>query len=438
MINPNSIKIWNITYTDNNVKVLSRLLNDSTSYLLDRKNNTNIFMNVINKLLVQQEKEKEETFVEFWKPDTSISSFHISYIKKENITYEHPLETFVLFLSDDTPSIISMDLDLDQYKYKTIIIPTKKGKLVSINPNHFYGFHSFHPNQNTNCNILMINIWKTKPPYLEYYNFDTNIFNEKDIPLEIEEEQQTIYLENTIFNEQFYEQLLYKKNYQILGHLYSQINENYPQINIAATNLIIHSQKTPLKNTKYFQEKREKYGNIMKDIYEIEINKVTPTNMLQKINIPFFFSPPIIDWYNIELNKNDNLWQPIENNVSKFSLNSLPYLSTFIFSHTEIIVNRIKEIYQLGRLNIQINNYFIEKLHFELDKNTKIDKTNNSFITFFIILKGSMNISFEKEQNHMYIVNRGDLIVFGGENYTIKSSGIEDIIVLGGNIEYTI
>ena len=113
-------------------------------------------------------------------PPGNTSSFQISYIKKEGILYENPKSTFVLFLSDEAPSIISLDLDFDQYKYKTftsenkgVIIPQKKGKIASINPNHFYGFHNFNTNQNTNLtqdsNILMINIWTTKPPHLEYY-----------------------------------------------------------------------------------------------------------------------------------------------------------------------------------------------------------------------------------------------------------------------------
>lgn len=442
MLDQESIKIWHITNTSNFV---SKLPNDLSNkhYLLDRNNNTNTF---INKLLDNLQFNKQiETFIELWKP-TTYNTFRISYIKKENITYEHPSVTYVLFLSDDAPSIISLDLDFEQYKYKRfvpenkcLIIPPKQGKIVSINPKKFYGFHTSNTNLTLDSNILMINLWQTKPSHLEYYSPNQNVLNLSNLPLDIKEELRTpqnIYIKNSIFNEQFYEQLLYKKNYQILCDLYDDINENYPQINLYTTNLIIHSQKKPLQNIKYFEEKREKYGNIINDIYELEVNNIIPKNLLQKINNPFFFSPPIIDWYNIELNKNDNQWQSIENNTSKFSLNTLPYLSTFIFTHTDQILERIKDIYRLGSLNIHINSYFIEKI--KLDKESKIEKINNYFLSFFIVLRGSMNICFEKDQNHIYIINKGDLIVFGGENYTIKSTGIEDIIVLGSNIEYTI
>jgi hypothetical protein len=434
MSNPESIKSWNIT-------------NTRKHYLLD-KNSNNTF---ITKLLDQQEKEKEtekekekeETFIEFWQPDTSISSFQISYIKKEGILYENPKSTFILFLSDDAPSIISLDLDFDQYKYKTftsenkaIIIPPKKGKVVSINPNHFYGFHNLNINQNIiltqDSNILMINIWTTKPPHLEYYT--DKIMDENTTKLDTS--QEVVYIENSIFNETFYEQLLYKKNNQIITDLYEQIKENYPFINTDTSNLIIYSQKKPFKNPKYFQETREKYGNIINDIYEIEVNNIVPKNLLQKMNIPFFFSLPITNWYNLEINKNQKLWQPVKNSTSNFSLEALPYLTTLIYTHTDQIINKIKETYQLGGLNISINKYFIEKM--QLDKENKIDKINNFFLSVYIVLQGSMNICFAKEPNHMYIVNIGDLIVFGGENYSIKSNGTEDIIVLGYNIEYTI
>lgn len=430
MSNPESMKSWNIT-------------NTKKHYLLD-KNSNNIFM---TKLLEKQEKEKdtEETFIEFWQPDTSISSFQISYIKKEGISYERPKSTFALFLSDEAPSIITLDLDFDQYKYKTItsenkgiIIPPKKGKFVSINPTHFYGFHNLNTNLTQDSNILMINIWTTKPPHLEYYTdkFMDEITTKLDIIEELDTPQEVVYVENSIFNETFYEQLLYKKNNQIITDLYEQIKENYPLINKDTSNLIIYSQKKPFKNPKYFQETREKYGNIINDIYEIEVNNIVPKNLLQKMNIPFFFSLPITNWYNLEINKNQKLWQPLENNTSIFSLEALPYLVTFIYIHTDQIISKIKETYQLGGLNISINKYFIEKL--PLEKEKKIDKINNFFLSFYIVLQGSMNICFAKEPYHTYIVNTGDLIVFGGENYSIKSNGTEDIIVLGCNIEYTI
>jgi len=440
MSNPESMKSWNIT-------------NTKKHYLLDKNTNNTFMMKLLEKQEKEKEKEKEkdteETFIEFWQPDTSISSFQISYIKKEGILYENPKSTFVLFLSDDAASIISLDLDFDQYKYKTftsenkgVIIPPKKGKVASINPNHFYGFHNFNTNQDSNLtqdsNILMINLWITKPPHLEYYTdkfMDENT-TKLDIIEELDTPQETIYIENSIFNETFYEQLLYKKNNQIITHLYEQIKENYPFINTDTSNIIIYSQKKPFKNPKYFQEKREKYGNIINDIYEIEVNNIVPKNLLQKMNIPFFFSLPITNWYNLEINKNQKLWQPLENNTRIFPLETLPYLVTLIYTHTEQIINKIKEIYQLGGLNISINKYFIEKL--PLEKENKIDKINNFFLSFYIVLQGSMNICFAKDPNHTYIVNTGDLIVFGGENYSIKSNGTEDIIVLGCNIEYTI
>jgi hypothetical protein len=154
------------------------------------------------------------------------------------------------------------------------------------------------------------------------------------------------------------------------------------------------------------------------------------------MNIPFFFSLPITNWYNLEINKNQKLWQHFKNSTSNFLLEALPYLVTFIYTHTDQIISKIKETYQLGGLNISINKYFIEKL--PLEKEKKIDKINNFFLSFYIVLQGSMNICFAKDPNHTYIVNTGDLIVFGGENYSIKSNGTEDIIVLGCNIEYTI
>jgi hypothetical protein len=444
MTNSESVNIWNITYDD--INILSLLPNDSIHYLLD--NNNNSFINkLLNETFFKKNKELiDNKFIEVWKPKTY--SFQTSYFKKENFTYEHPFATFALFLSDDAPSIISFDLDLKQYKYKLfipknncVIIHSQKGNLISINPKNFYGFlSSNNNNSNTFENILMINLWQTKPLNLKFSN--SNNDNYTNIPLDIIEKldslQNHIYIENSIFNEQFYEQLLYKKNNLVVNDLYSQINENYPQININTTNLIIHSQNKPLRNQKYFQEKREKYGNIINDIYEIEINKVIPANLLQKSTIPYFFAIPITSWFNIELNKNENekLWKPIENNTSRFPIETLSYLTTFVFTHTEQILDKIKEIYQLGILNIHINNYFIEKIPFE--KDLTIEKTKTSFISFYIVLKGSIKLSFEKESNHKYIINTGDLYVFADDKYSIKCLGSEDIIVLVGNIEYTI
>lgn len=433
------LKCWKLY--DNN-ELFNVIDNDKEHYFFESsKKEKDITENVITNILNTcfPDIHCENTFIEFWK---SISNdfFPINYIKNEKNIYEYPLYSLLVFLTNKSPSILYMDLNFNQYKYKQfeennncILISPEYGKIISINPQKFYKMYYDNKSNPYDINsFLFINIWNNKPSNLKSYNSLNFNKTQKEVTIKIIETKEInknyIYIENEVFNEMFYENLLYKNNNNILTLLYNQVYSNIT----SNKNAFIISKKFPLENKTFFEKIKNKNGKIMDTIYKLEVEKIE-SKILFNINIlPNVFTIDICNWYIVELKKHKSWSNLIHNDITYQIINlyQIDYLLSFTNIISKNILNKIKDLYELNNLNLHVKNYYIEKI--SGDK-CEYNKTNKIFLKFIILLSDSIKINYNKNDIEL---NKGDVIIFSDNEYIIKRTNNEEIYFLMCEMEY--
>jgi hypothetical protein len=388
----------------------------------------------INNLLLSNDlnlnKENLFEIIDFTK--NNFIPYKLFYQKNKENIYEYPEKTFILYLSNNAPITAIFDLNIDNYKYKNfkyenncIFINPEEGKLILIDPTKICVFL-----ENNDCeNVKIINIWKSNlvNKNLSKLNFEYSNNNLKLNCIKIN--QEILNIENTIFNENFYENFFYKKQYSFLNDLYLQINDNLDNKKIK-NNIFIKSSKYPFQNNIFFKKLINKYGEFINDLYELEINNNFTIKLNNNLCNTHFFSTTICNWIVEELKMNNKLWEKVENNFYFLPSLSVNYLNTFLFNYQQVITTIIKEKYN-NTLNLNITNLFFEKNKDEKYFNLK---NNEYFIFFKILLSGAVKIIFNNEKNLNYILNPGDLIISFQKEFTItpiNSNNEENIFITG-------
>ena len=184
------------------------------SYLLDSKKNDH---SIIEKYIIDIVKLKfqniEDYHIEFGL--NSIKSMSICYDRCENNNYIIPLFSFYNFIDDSTNPFVITNISMETYNYKLfedeneiILSYPKKNKIICFDGNRFNGFSN---NDNQNASFLFINIWD-RSKNIEIYNNDYEdilLDYETNPSFQLFENNENVYIDNSILNDTFFEKILY-------------------------------------------------------------------------------------------------------------------------------------------------------------------------------------------------------------------------------------
>jgi len=245
---------WQISYnldeTDelrlNEICVNACNLNLTNTYLLNTDKIDSIIEKVIYDTAVFHFKRlnipfDETSFIEFWfKPYQKDKVLHIDcdeYDRKINKSkdFNTPFLSSILYLNDNynSPTLIT-NVDVETYKFKRFTDKQKvafyfpqKNKHIAFDGGKYYHGKCDFSNDNSQRNIIAINLWNKKPlnvPYFDYSAFSFKYSMDLDMELkqinfnsdlnvlqfESDDKTNTIPVSGDVLSKSLFDQLLYK------------------------------------------------------------------------------------------------------------------------------------------------------------------------------------------------------------------------------------
>ena len=357
-------------------------------------------------------------FIEFWwRNDVSLNNFHIDCDVNERAysgIYKLPLLSNVVYFNETLYPTILTTTDLEQYKYKDfennkslyISLP-KKGKIISFNSAYFHGVSNiFNLYSSENRSTLMINLWDCKPKDEDYYNSENKLNNllksESLLQISKNDPPAEIRIDRLFFYENFMEDLLYNKKYDILLPFGAKLIELYG-------NNIKHNKSTFLF---YLDENK-------KEVIDNCINlKSNNLKYIQRMTLHKIYNDDICKWIINETNK-------VNPSFNKVEFDSIQNIFSFVLISVKNILQKICDKYCLNNIKQQINisELYLVKNTNHLDMFKNINYTNS--LLSFIILLNDLNefkggdIIFDDEITH--ILEPGDVFIFDGKTKHIFS-----------------
>jgi hypothetical protein len=234
--------------------------------------------------------DPDKYYIEFWwRNDSSLNNYHIDCDENErSLTgiYKLPLLSNVVYFNETLYPTILTNVNLDQYKYKDFennkslcfSLP-KKGKLVSFNSSYFHGITNiFRSYDNNSRSTLMINLWNHKPKNVIFYNCKNtlNSYSKIESLLQISKNDPPtkIKMDATFFYDDFIEDLLYNKKYDILLPCGDKLIELY-------RNDIKYNNST----FEFYFDKDEKENIKKSDILTSDSSKSSNSKYMQRMTL---------------------------------------------------------------------------------------------------------------------------------------------------------
>jgi len=237
-----------------------------TKYSLIEKYVYDIAMFHFARLNIQNIKDHH---VEFWFKEDKHNNSHELHVdcdeclKKEMREYKYPILATVTYLNDfyDSPTIIT-NVDLDTYNNKdfknqtelTLSLPVVN-KHISFHGNFFHGSTKLSDiENNTSRYIIAINLWDTLPltdhDYCQDFNAFTDlnirsIYNKKENPvvsIHNDDNFADIVVDNSIINEQFFDDILYNQKYDTTCYRFNDIIKQHYNKSIHTFKFILNKQ----------------------------------------------------------------------------------------------------------------------------------------------------------------------------------------------------
>lgn len=373
--------------------------------------------------------DPDKYYIEFWwRHDTSLNNFHIDCDENEQaITNEYklPLLSNVVYFNETLYPTILTNVNLDQYKYKdfentnTLCMSfPKKGKFVSFNSSYFHAASNvFKTYNNNNRSTLMINLWNYRPKNEIFYDSKNNLksYSKTESLLQISKNDPPtkIKMDASFFYDDFMEDLLYNRKYDILLPCGDKLIELYG-------NDIKYNNST----FEFYLEKDEKEDKKEDDAIMItdslETNRVKSNNSkyMQRMTLHKIYNDDICKWIINEANK-------VDLSFNKIEFEKIQNVFTFVLISLQTIMQKICNKYCLHDIknNINISKLCLIKNTSYFNMGSKINY-NGSLLSFIILLnnpdefKGG-DIIFDDQITH--VLEFGDVFIFDGKtNHTIS------------------
>lgn len=401
---------------------LVNLIECNTELLLDVTNNNNnnnssfdIVENFVNNIFLFHSKRlnldlNNEYYVSFSAEDND--KFHVNYfISEEEKLKEriYPICTTLTYLNNSMNPVVITDLDFEDYKYKNFKNPTNllfsfpfKFEHICFEGKYYYGIPNIYEDKNIKPQILKVNIWDKKPNNINYYiskNLDNNDDNDnlnfifKESPF-----HRQLCLDKSIINKNFLDEMLYAKNNDVfmqLKEIFDNIENYYiieediqinkrlehrlpVEVNLFDCNnlLVIQTEKLPLIQNKTFNDLKNKYGNILYDLYTIYYKReLANTNRFYNYKlIQNYFTKDICKWFTSQIDTFVRKQQIQKSSLIKCE--NLTNIFDFCLVVIESLYDNLSKIYYLNNITIDISNISILYLNHNI-KNDNGDNGNN-------------------------------------------------------------
>lgn len=429
------METWNINSLEN-IDEIFRVL-ENKKYLLDlNKTEYDIIEKYVYEIIMfhlnRRNIEKETHYIEF------------SLLNEERfmIDYEKPKKKYPVFstitylnkpLTDCNP-IIFTNVDMEAYKYKELkdeetficSIPHPNTHIL-FDSSKYYGF--LYGNNIPRPLCLKINLWDIPPKNGNVYSSNLPICG-NELEIIFEKQNDIVPQENVIYKKNILETLLYEVQGEQIEKI-TAILEKYNEKKLIQIN-------NSFKNLNY-TVLQEKYGTYTEDLYpfineEIEMNE---TNRFHKIiTIRNILSKDVCYWIINETEKLNKWGNCSYNNYSTYlNVENIPSVLNFILFVSNFWLQKIKEIYQVEKIDTNIKDIFISK-YTKDDKSVKKNK-DNSFLSLNIQLNDIVDfqggdIEFLEAQEN-YVLQQGDMIIYNGKKERTNGSvmdGIKYVLVI--------
>jgi len=436
---------YNGLFFDFNIsKDYTLLLNISNHFNLLEKTVYDIAMFHFKRLNIEFDQEKY--FIEFWlKSKTKYSDTHVDcdeYEREHNHNYIHPICSCVTYINDHPCPTVITPINLESYTYKDFPQETqlyfsfpKEGKHIAFDGSFFHCAANLdHSIEDTNRNILCINLWDRKPTNLPYYVSNEESIYSPNEPLinmiECNEKHRELFLHASIFNDDFWENILYHKKNEAflpLKEIFDNQTEYYSiydiSNNYSSDTFILTTKHLPIMQKKMNQELIEKYGNIINDITPILcIDKVEKSNRFYKHYIfREIYSPDICKWMILETEKyaeQNGGWTKKRHTsypTTDIPAINIPHIYSFITITLNTIYTKVRQLYSIPEsINFGINDIFLVKYD-ENDQRELVEHKDGSFISFNIMLSDYSEYqgggTYFVDDNTIVFLNQGDMLL---------------------------
>ena len=452
-----NINTWNIDehiYQDKLIQETNQF--DGNTVLLDlTKNNYTllekfVYDTAIFHLSRLNIHDMEHHYVEFWcksKFDTHALHVDCDESLKMKGEYEYPLLSCVTYLNDvpGCPTIIT-NVDMDCYKYKEFESQTElilslpvHNKQITFDGSFFHGSTTLDDTQHMDERyIIAINLWKTKPHNVEYYNPNTCGDNDNKTPfvrnepiINLHEDTTdicSVNVCNDTINYNLFNDILYNKK----SDACYRFNKFIKTTTCNKSHTFKFILDNSIKEDKKHADLKAKYGGIMDDIRDIQYNDTNlkyNNRFLQRFSFPKIYSADMCRYIINESEKyatHNGGWTTSRHSAyptTDLPVDKIPSIFGIILETLKTIMKRISISYELHNdMTIDVKDLFVVK--YSHDAQTHLEMhTDASFISFNILLNESSEFEgggtkFEDGLTHHS--QQGDLFIHSS---LVKHSG---------------
>jgi hypothetical protein len=432
--------------------IITKVITELSIYILNLTNNMD---------------ETEDYYTEFWVKQNIHSNIDLHYdcdeydrMINKNVNYRKPLQTGILYLTDsdsNIPTTVIDDLD-DTNKKLVYSFPRKKNLFVFNGGKYLHGNSFFKEAIPANDRfVLVLNIWKTKPPLFSIVFNNTTIkallFQNNNIDILNQFEN----LNKSIQNEKEALLAITLKNDNI-------VNIKLPEDICITPELLNHyanNNKCPLSelNNKLYKSMVDVMSTRNISVFLIEnqetqlecIGKSKKADMkiniderrfLQRGLVPGMFTPDICEWFIGEIEQYTKSKGWITDRHSSYpttdiEVKSIPCLFQFmLMSVMAEIGKHINATYSISNTTFNIVDMFIVKYDVDSQRTLAVHE-DNCCITASILLSDKSVFSgcyVEYEDGIRYDnITQGDMLIHthNDSHYvTPITSGVRYVLVL--------
>ena len=382
--------------TKNNYTLLEKFVYDTAIFHLSRLNIHNM----------------KNHYVEFWcksKFDTHALHVDCDESLRTKGEYDYPLLSSVTYLNDvpGCPTIIT-NVDMDCYKYKEFESQTElilslpvHNKQITFDGSFFHGSTTLDDTQHMDERyIIAINLWKTKPHNVEYYNPNTCGENDNKTPfvrnepiINLHEDTTdicSVNVCNDTINYHLFNDILYNKKADVCYRFNKFIKTTTCNKSHTFKFILDNSIKEDEKHA----ELKAKYGGIMDDIRDIKCNDINlkyNNRFLQRFSFPKIYSADMCRYIINESEKyatHNGGWTTKRHHsypTTDLPVDKIPSIFGIILETLKTILKQISISYGLCDFELDIKDLFVVKYSHDAQNELSPHK-DGSFISFNILL----------------------------------------------------
>lgn len=464
--NKNNINTWCISnhkYHDNLLQDINKFcVHDivkfcSHTFLLDLSKSTYtliekyVYDNAMFHFARLKIHDIENYAIEFWcKSKFRDNDLHVDCdekLLKQEMRLVYPILSCVTYLNDNSgcPTIIT-NIDMDCYKYKDfesqteiILSLPQRNKQITFDGHFYHGSTTLFDNQDIQERyIIAINLWKTKPYMVPFYDLNNesicndNLSFERDEPLINLQEDNTkicsVNVCNDTINYSLFNDILYNKKTNSCYRFNEFIKSNSVNGYHTFKFILDHS----IKEQQKFAILKDKYGVIIDDIREISNDKINLkyNRFLQRFLFPKIYSADMCRYIINECEnyaKHNGGWTTKRHQsypTTDLPVNNIPSIFGIILETLKTITNKISTSYGLhDDMLLDINDLFVVKYSHDAQNKLELHK-DGTLISFNILLNESNE--FEGGGTYFddgltYYLEQGDILIHSSR---IKHSGL--------------